>query len=94
MRKAYRVTGSTLVHPGTLPEGLTVKESLVGDTLTVPSFREGNLTFVEVRDGSVVLYKEGENNSQMHFRAEDIQKIFRFLGDVAVAHPNECLKVR
>lgn len=68
-----------------------MKERLVGDTLTVPSFRSGNLTLIEVKDGSVVVFKEGESGSQIHFRAEDIQKIFRFLGDVAVAHPQECL---
>lgn len=90
MRKAYRVTGSTFEKPENLPEGLTVKERLVGDTLTVPSFRSGNLTLVEVKDGSVVIFKEGESGSQIHFRAEDIQKIFRFLGDVAVSHA-ECL---
>lgn len=89
MKKAYRVVGSSFEHPGELPEGFTVKERLVGDSLTVESFRGGNLTFQEVKDGSVVLFKEGESGSQVHFKAEDIQKIFRFLGDVAVQHP-EC----
>lgn len=92
MRKAYRITGSSFNHPGTLPEGFTVKERLVGESLTLPSHREGNLTLMEVKDGSVVVFVEGVSHSQIHFRAEDIQKIFRFMGDVAVAHPNECLR--
>lgn len=93
MRKAYRITGSSFNHPGALPNGFTVKERLVGDVLKVPSHREGNLVLMEVKDGSVVVFKEGVPNSQIHFRAADIQKIFRFLGEVAVAHPDECLRV-
>lgn len=84
MRKAYRITGSSFEKPANLPEGFVVKERLVGDSLTVEGFRGGNLTFQEVKDGSVVLFKEGQSGSQLHFRAEDIEKIFRFLGDVAV----------
>lgn len=74
MRKAYRVTGSTFVHPGELPEGLTVKERLVGEILGTNA-----LVFREVKDGSVVVYRQGVPGSNVKLDPEEVKEVMMFL---------------
>lgn len=77
MRKAYRVTGSTFTHPGELPEGLTVKERLVGDILGTKEY-----VFHEVKDGSLVIYRQGVPNSNYKLDWDEVQKLAGFLVDM------------
>lgn len=74
MRKAYRVTGSTFTKPENLPEGLTVKERFVGDITSTSEF-----VFHEVKDGSVVIYRQGVPNSNAKVSYEELETVWRFL---------------
>lgn len=81
MRKAYRVTGSTFTKPENLPEGLTVKERLVGEVLGTTAF-----VFQEVKDGSVVVYRQGVPNSNVKLSRMEIYKVMIFLNKVINSH--------
>ena len=81
MKKAYRVTGSSFIKPEGLPEGLTVKERLVGESLITD-----NLVFQEVKDGSVVIYRQGVVNSNAKLALEELKSVILFLNEVCVSH--------
>jgi hypothetical protein len=81
VRKAYRVAGSSFTKPENLPEGLTVKERLVGEVLGTSS-----LVFHEVKDGSVVVYRQGVPNSNAKLSYEEVRKVMIFLNRVVNAH--------
>lgn len=74
MRKAYRITGSSFEHPGTLPDGLSVKERLVGEALGTKE-----LVFHEVKDGSVVVYRQGVAGSNVKLSPEEVRDVMNFL---------------
>lgn len=82
MRKAYRIVGSSFQRPANLPEGFEIRERLVGEEIQLQS----GLSFREVKDGSVVLYQKGVDRSNARISSEDVQELFRFLGDVAAYH--------
>lgn len=82
MRKAYRIVGSSTTKPVNLPEGFEVRERLVGEEIEL----ESGLSFREVKDGSVVLYQRGVDRSNAKISPEEVQVLFRFLGDVAAYH--------
>jgi hypothetical protein len=89
MRKAYRVTGSTFTHPGELPEGLTVKERLVGDMLGTKEY-----VFQEVKDGSLVIYRQGVPNSHYKLDWEEVQRLAGFLVEMVADKRVRDLKER
>ena len=74
MRKAYRITGSSFDKPENLPEGFAVKERLVGDVLGTTA-----LVFHEVKDGSVVVYRQGVPNSNVKLSPEEVRDVMNFL---------------
>lgn len=81
MRKAYRVTGSTFTKPENLPEGLTVRERLVGEVLGTTA-----LVFQEVKDGSMVVYRQGVPNSNVKLSRMEMYKVMIFLNRVINSH--------
>lgn len=78
MRKAYRISGSSFERPENLPEGFSVKERLVGEVLGTKE-----LVFHEVKDGSVVVYRQGVSGSNAKIRPEEINDVIAFLFRVA-----------
>jgi hypothetical protein len=74
MRKAYRITGSSFTEPSNLPEGFTVKERLVGEVLGTKA-----LVFHEVKDGSVVVYRQGVAGSNVKLSPEEVREVMNFL---------------
>lgn len=78
MRKAYRITGSSFTKPDNLPEGYSVKERLVGEVLGTQA-----LVFHEVKDGSVVVYRQGVANSNVKLSPKEVVEVRTFLGRVA-----------
>lgn len=77
MRKAYRITGSSFDKPENLPEGFTVKERLVGEVLGTNA-----LVFHEVKDGSVVVYRQGVSGSNVKLDPEEVKEVMMFLNKV------------
>ena len=77
MRKAYRITGSSTTKPENLPEGFTVRERLVGDILGTKE-----LVFHEVKDGSMVVYRQGVAGSNVKLSWEEVQQLAGFLVEV------------
>jgi len=77
VRKAYRITGSSFTKPDNLPEGFVVKERLVGEVLGTK-----DLVFHEVKDGSVVMYRQGIAGSNVKIPFEDVVKVASFLVNV------------
>lgn len=73
MRKAYRVTGSSTTKPENLPEGFTVKERLVGEILGTKE-----LVFHEVKDGSMVVYRQGVAGSNVKLSYEEVYALMLF----------------
>lgn len=86
MKKAYRITGSSTVKPENLPEGFTVKERLVGEVLGTKE-----LVFHEVRDGSVVVYRQGVPNSNVKLSPEEVKEVVRFFSEVIYYHHVESI---
>jgi hypothetical protein len=74
VRKAYRITGSSFTEPINLPEGFTVKERLVGEVLGTKA-----LVFHEVKDGSVVVYRQGVAGSNVKLSPEEVGEVAKFL---------------
>jgi len=74
MRKAYRVVGSSLEEPTNLPEGLEVRECLVGEVMGTAAF-----VFKEVKDGSVVIYRQGVPNSNAKLSPGEVRDVMNFL---------------
>jgi hypothetical protein len=77
VRKAYRITGSSFVEPKNLPEGFSVRERLVGDILGTKE-----LVFHEVKDGSLVVYRQGVAGSNVKLSWEEVQQLAGFLVEV------------
>lgn len=77
MRKAYRITGSSFAEPKNLPEGFSVKERLVGEVLGTDA-----LVFHEVKDGSVVVYRQGVAGSNVKLSPEEVRQVMMFLNRV------------
>lgn len=77
MRRAYRVTGTSFTKPENLPEGYTVKERLVGEVLGTTA-----LVFREVKDGSLVVYRQGVANSNVKLSFEEVVQLASFLVNV------------
>lgn len=82
MRKAYRVTGSTFTKPENLPEGLTVKERLVGEELEL----SGGLSFFEVKDGTIVCFMKGASKSNQKLSRDDIYRAMIFFNKILNTH--------
>lgn len=80
MRKAYRITGSSFTKPENLPDGYTVKERLVGEV-----FGTEVLVFHEVKDGSVVVYRQGVAGSNVKLSPEEVGQLCDFLSRVRYA---------
>jgi hypothetical protein len=81
VRKAYRVSGVTFTPPGKLPEGLVAKEVMVGETMGTSEF-----VFREVKDGSVVIYRQGVPNSNAKLSPDEVKQVMIFLNRVVNAH--------
>lgn len=81
MRKAYRITGSSHQKPENLPEGFSVKERLVGDVLGTKE-----LVFHEVKDGSLVIYRQGVAGSNAKLSFEEVQDLAQFLSQMIYYH--------
>lgn len=86
MRKAYRITGSSHQKPENLPEGFSVKERLVGDVLGTK-----DLVFHEVKDGSLVVYRQGVAGSNAKLSFEEVQDLAKFLNQMVYYHKIERL---
>lgn len=74
MRKTYRITGSSLTKPDNLPDGFEVRERLVGEILGT-----SQLVFREVKDGSMVVYRQGVAGTNVKLSWEEVQKLAGFL---------------
>lgn len=88
MRKAYRITGSSFERPENLPEGFTVKERLVGESLELSN----GLSFQEVKDGTVVAYRKDQSGSNVKLSRDDQWLLMVFLNrnlNAHVVHINE-----
>lgn len=81
MRKAYRINGSSFDKPENLPEGFTVKERLVGD---IHATKE--LVFHEVKDGSMVVYRQGVPNSNVKLSYDEVKALSLFLSETVYYH--------
>lgn len=77
MRKAYRIIGSSTTKPENLPEGFTVKERLVGEVLGTKE-----LVFHEVKDGSVVVYRQGVSGSNVKLSFDEVGQLASFLVNI------------
>lgn len=86
MRKAYRIAGSSTTKPENLPEGFTVKERLVGEVLGTKE-----LVFHEVKDGSVVVYRQGVPNSNVKLSPEEVKEVVKFFAEVIYYHHVESI---
>jgi hypothetical protein len=86
VRKAYRITGSSFVEPKDLPEGFSVKERLVGEVLGTQA-----LVFHEVKDGSVVVYRQGVAGSNVKLSPEEVKEVVKFLSEIVYYHHVESI---
>lgn len=81
MRKAYRINGSSFDKPENLPEGFTVRERLVGN---IHATKE--LVFHEVKDGSMVVYRQGVPNSNVKLSYDEVKALSLFLRETVYYH--------
>lgn len=87
MRKVYKVNGFSPKHPGNLPPGFTVTEKEVGDVHQIEFAASGrHANFVETKQGDVVVYREGVNNSNFKIKHDQLPDLIRFLNQVWLEH--------
>lgn len=81
MHKAYRIVGSSETYPTNLPKGFEVREREVGEVLGTQE-----IVFREVKDGSVVMYRQGVANSSAKILPDELEEVWRFLLKVWQEH--------
>ncbi len=90
MRKVYKVTGVSPKHPGNLPPGFTVTEKEVGDVHQIEFAASGrHANFVETKQGDVVIYREGVENSNFKIKHDQLPGLIRFLNQVWLEHRDQ-----